>query len=307
MTDESKILTIGLPKGSLQEATLALFAKAGFVFYGSERSLWLASNDSEIKPVLIRPQEIPKYVSNGSLDCGLSGLDWITETECLDKVKIIADLCYSKQTFNPVRWVLAVANDSPYKNLDDLNNMDRTPRISTELKKITEDWLAQNGVVAEVEFSWGATEAKTPFFADAIVECTETGASLEAAGLRIIDTVFQSTTKFFANKEVYRKDEWKRTKLEGLVVLLSSCLMADTKVVIDVEVARDNAQVVQALIPSQAKFSAWESQGGHILIHIIMDRTLSRDIIPLFARKGVNRITVSSLGMLYEKNAVSEG
>lgn len=296
-----KVITIGLPKGSLEESTLALFTRAGFAFHGSERSLWLSSNSPELRPVLIRAQEIPSYVANGSLDCGLSGWDWIKEKACEDQIRVLADLCYSKRTFRPVRWVLAVAKDSPYNSAEDLKKVKSKPRISTELVKLTEDWLAEKGINAEVEFSWGATEAKVPFFADAIVEASETGASLMANGLRIIGTVFESTTKFFANKEVLKRDEWKESKLEDIALLLKSCLAADTKVTIHVEVPRDKAQVVQALIPTDASFSVWEGRAGDLLINIIVEKSLSRDMIPLLARNGANRITVSGLGMLYEQ------
>lgn len=295
----NRTLTLGLPKGSLEQATLALFARAGFGFHGSERSLWLTSNDPEVKPVLIKPQEIPIYVANGSLDCGLSGWDWITETNCLDRIRILADLCYSKRTFRPVRWVLAVAKDSPCQAPEDLKNLGAPPRISTELKNITENWLAERGIIADVEFSWGATEAKVPFFADAIVECTETGASLEANGLRIIGTVFESTTKFFANKQILKQDKWKQTKLDGIALLLKSCLAADVKVVMHVEVPADQAAALQALIPSEASFSIWQSQDKTFLIDIVADKLLSRELLPVLARGGAKRISVANLGMLY--------
>ena len=222
------VLTIGVPKGSLQEATLSLFKAAGLSFYGSERSLWLSSNDVEVKPVLLRPQEIPLYVAKGDLDCGLSGLDWITERGCLDSLRLLADLQYSKQSFRPVRWVLAVPQDSPWQKLDDLQNLQKPLRVSTELKGVSESWFAERGIFAEVDFSWGATEAKAPYFADAIVECTETGSSLRANRLRILETVFQSTTQFFSNKQVYQNVSWKRTKLDSIALLLKSCLAADS-------------------------------------------------------------------------------
>src|SRR5262245_60127667 len=171
-------ITLGIPKGSLEESTLALFSRAGFSFYGSNRSLWLSSNDPEIKPVLLRPQEIPLFVACGSLDCGLSGLDWITETKCSDRVRLLADLCYSKRSFRPVRWVLAVAQDSRYKTVQDLKSAGNTPiKVSTELKSTTENWLAERGESGEGDLSWGGTEAKVPVFADANVDCTETGQS----------------------------------------------------------------------------------------------------------------------------------
>lgn len=295
-------LTIGIPKGSLQESTLSLFSRAGFSFYGSERSLWLGANDPEIRPVLLRAQEIPLYVANGSLDCGLAGRDWIAETRCLDAVRVLADLCYSKRTFRPVRWVLAVANDSVYTSVEDFKNLGNVPkRVSTELKQITENWLAERGIIAEVDFSWGATEAKVPTFADAIVECTETGTSLQANGLRILDTVFESTTQFFANKKVYKTDEWKRNKLEGMALLLRSCLAADVKVTVHVEAPASCQEALKAAIPPQASFSVWQGEESSILIDIIIDKTDARDLVPLLARHGARRVTVAGLGMLYDE------
>src|SRR5262245_28542863 len=173
------LLRIGIPKGSLQESTLALFARAGFSFYGSERSLWLTSSDPEIKPVLLRPQEIPRYVADGSLDCGLAGWDWISEAFegglPEESLQVLTELCYSKRTFRPIRWVLAVKKDGPFQTIQDLQKVgDTERRISTELVNITQRWLATKGIISQVSFSWGATEAKVGAFADAIVEATET-------------------------------------------------------------------------------------------------------------------------------------
>jgi len=297
----SRQVLLGVPKGSLQESTLGLFAKAGYSFHGSTRSLWLSSNDSEIKPVLLRPQEIPIYVANGSLDAGLSGWDWITETGVADRVRILADLCYSKRTFRPVRWVLAVAEDSPYQSAEDLQKIGDVPkRISTELKRTTESWLAEKGVVAEVDFSWGATEAKVPAFADAIVECTETGTSLVENRLRIIDTVITSTTQLLANKEVCKTDEWKRTKLESISLLLTSCLAADVKVAVRVVAPAENIPTLLKLIPKEGSVTVCEGQDGNKLIDIVIDKQLARDMIPVLARNGTTRISVETLGMLYE-------
>jgi ATP phosphoribosyltransferase len=299
--DMEKVLTIGIPKGSLQEATLALFSSAGLSFYGSERSLWLASNDAEVKPVLLRPQEIPHYVANGSLDCGLSGLDWITETQCLDSLRILADLHYSKRSFRPVRWVLAVPQDSPWQKTQDLQEIPNPPlRVSTELKRITESWLAERGIVAEVDFSWGATEAKAPVFADAIVECTETGSSLQANRLRILDTVFQSTTQFFASKAVYQKAGWKRTKVDSIALLLKSCLAADAKVSVRVHALLSEAEVLEALIPSAVGYSVWSGRKDELLFDLIVDKAAARELVPVFARNRAARITVAGLDMLCE-------
>jgi len=297
-----EILKLGIPKGSLQEATLSLFARAGFSFYGSERTLWLSSNDPEISPVMLRPQEIPMYVADGSLDCGLSGLDWIKERNCEGAIRVLADLCYSKRSFRPVRWVLAVANEAPWQTVRDLKaaSAAKPLRVSTELKAITEAWLAEKAIQAEVDFSWGATEAKVPVFADAIVECTETGSSLRENGLRILDTVLESTTRFFANRDVCINHEWKRTKLDAISILLKSCLAADKRVSVRVESPRDATKALQALIPSDAAYSVLEGNNGCALLEIIIDKERSRDLLPLMARNGASRISVASLSLLYE-------
>jgi len=292
-------ITIGIPKGSLQEATLALFGAAGWSFYGSERSLWLASSDSEVKPVLLRPQEIPLYVSKGNLDCGLSGLDWIAETSCGEELRILADLRYAKRSFGPVRWVLAVPQDAPWQKTEDLRNVVPV-RVSTELKRITENWLAERGIVAEVDFSWGATEAKAPVFADAIVECTETGASLEANRLRILDTVFESTTQFFAGKQTYQKDGWKRTKLDSIALLLKSCLAADAKVSVRVHAPLSKAGALEALIPKKVSYSVWGGQRDEVLIELIIAKAAARELVPVLAGQGATKIIVAELDMLCE-------
>lgn len=320
------VLKIGIPKGSLEEATLALFSAAGFSFRGSERSLRLSSNDPEIEPVLLRPQEIPLFVSRGDLDCGLAGLDWIYETRCMsqksepskDTIQILADLQYSKQSFRPVKWVLAVSEDSPCQKTDDLKTLRGPVRVSTELKWITENWLSARGIIAEVDFSWGATEAKAGDFADAIVECTETGASLRANRLRILDTVLESRTQFFAYGAIYGKPKtddqaernrikdihqasgWKRTKLEGVALLLKSCLAADAKVNVRVLAPLLKAEVLEALIPSTVSYSIWNGKKDEVLFDLIMDKASARELVPVFARNGAAKITGVRLDMLYE-------
>ena len=298
-------LRIGIPKGSLQESTLSLFSRAGFSFYGSERSLWLASNDPEIKPVLLRPQEIPRYVADGSLDCGLAGWDWISEAFedglSEDSLYVLTDLCYSKRTFRPIRWVLAVKKDGPYHSIQDLQRVgDSEKRIATELVKITERWLATKGIISKVSFSWGATEAKVGEFADAIVEATETGASLESNGLKILDTVFTSTTRFFANRETYKHNGWKRTKLDAISLLLTSCLQAEVKDSVRVVAGPAELRILEALIPSDASYTVSHSHDGNGIIDVVIQKTAARDLIPRLARNGAHRITTSPVGILYE-------
>ncbi len=301
-------IRIGIPKGSLEESTLSLFTRAGFNFRGSERSLWLSSNDPEMKPVLLRPQEIPQYVADGSLDCGLSGWDWISESienhqtgATEDDFVVLADLNYSKRTYRPIRWVLAVKRDGPYQSLRDLMPVDGVEkRISTELVSITERWLAEKGINCKVAFSWGATEAKVGEFADAIVEATETGASLQANGLKIIDTVFTSSTRFFASKKVYMRNDWRRAKLDSIAMLLESCLRADTKESLRVIAGPTELAALVALIPAQEKYTVSPAADGGGIIDMVITKIDARDLIPRLAKAGATRITTSPVGILYE-------
>jgi ATP phosphoribosyltransferase len=301
-------LRIGIPKGSLQESTLSLFARAGFSFHGSERSLWLSSNDAQIKPVLLRPQEIPGYVADGSLHCGLSGWDWISEAFENHETDItpehfvmLADLVYSKRTFRNIRWVLAVKRDGPFQTVNDLKPVDGVPRrISTELVGITTRYLGEKGVNAKVSFSWGATEAKVGEFADAIVEATETGASLQANGLKIIDTVFTSSTRFFANRELYRTSEWAKQKLDGMALMLKSCLVADTKELLRVVGREAQLPALLAVVPAELKCTVSHGTDGEAILDLVISKTEARDLVPAFARAGATRITTGPVGILYE-------
>ncbi|BDC51989.1 ATP phosphoribosyltransferase [Bryobacterales bacterium F-183] len=299
-------IRIGIPKGSLQESTLSLFTRAGYNFHGSERSLWLSSNDPELKPVLLRPQEIPQYVADGSLDCGLSGWDWISEsienhqtgvTE--DDFVMLADLCYSKRTFRNIRWVLAVKKDGPFSTLRDLQTAENV-RISTELVSITERWLGEKGINAKVAFSWGATEAKVGEFADAIVEATETGASLQANGLKILDTVYTSSTRFFARKSVYAANDWRRAKLDSIALLLEACLRADTKESMRVIAGPNELEVLMKLIPAEVKCTVSPAKDGGGIIDMVLTKLEARDLIPKLAKAGADRITTNPVGILYE-------
>ena len=307
MTEESpagsgdrKTLLIGIPKGSLEEATIALFSRAGIRLWGSDRSFWLSSNDVELRPVLLRPQEIPQYVAKGDLDCGLAGLDWILENKYSEDIKLLTDLCYSKRSFRPVRWVLAVPEASTIQNVEDLQQMPYPVRISTELKRVAEDWLSEKGIIADVMFSWGATEAKAPFFADAIIECTETGSSLRANKLRIVDTMIESTTRFFTNKAIYLKDEWKRAKVDGLSLLLASCLKAEGRDSLRFSADKSITSVLEDLIPSDAQYTVFEARNGEFTFEVITERSLLKDIIPVLIRNGAKKISVSPLEMMYE-------
>src|SRR3954447_16546459 len=213
----ANVLKLGIPAGSWQEASAELFRKAGYRITFASRSYYPAIDDPEIQCTLIRAQEMPRYVEDGSLDCGLTGYDWILENDA--KVKEVAELIFSKVSKRPVRWVLAVPNDSPIKDVKDLQGK----RIATEVVGLTTRWLASHGVTAHVEFSWGATEVKPPKLADAIVEVTETGSSLKANNLRIVCDILQSTTRFIANTAAYA-DPWKKQKIGDLVLMLRGAM-----------------------------------------------------------------------------------
>src|SRR5438105_9001023 len=233
----TQLLRLGIPAGSLQEATAELFRKAGYKITFVGRSYYPAIDDPEIHCTLIRAQEMPRYVQDGSLDCGLTGHDWVLENEV--KVVEMAELIFSKVSRRPVRWVLAVPNDSPIQTVQDLQGK----RIATEVVNLTRRWLAQHGVTAHVEFSWGATEVKPPRLADAIVEVTETGSSLKANNLRIVCDLLQSTTRFIANEAAYA-DAWKRQKMDDLVLMLQGAMAAEGKVGLMMNVRRQDLAAV---------------------------------------------------------------
>src|SRR5467141_3553889 len=226
-----QVLRLGLPAGSLQEATADLFRKAGYKITFASRSYYPTIDDPEIQCTLIRAQEMPRYVQDGSLDCGLTGYDWILENDA--KVTELAELVFSKVSRRPVKWVLAVPSDSPIQSVKDLQGK----RIATEVVNLTRRWLASHGVEAHVEFSWGATEVKPPKLADAIVEVTETGSSLRANNLRIVEEILQSTTRFIANKSAV-KDSWKKSKIDNIALMLQGCLAAEGKVGLRINVRR---------------------------------------------------------------------
>jgi ATP phosphoribosyltransferase len=267
-------LKLGLPKGSLQEATLELFRRAGYEIKLSSRSYFPAVDDDEIECMLIRAQEMARYVEDGILDAGLTGKDWILENEA--EIVEIADLVYAKQTFGKVRWVLAVPEKSPFQSVKDLEGK----IVATELVGVTRRYLAQNGVRAKVEFSWGATEVKPPVLADAIVEVTETGSSLRANGLRIVETVLESNTKFFANRAAWA-DEWKRAKMETIVMLLKGAIDASGKVGLMLNVHKDNLESVLAVLPALKRPTISHlSDPDWLAVNTIIEEKTVREIIP---------------------------
>ena len=267
-------LKLGLPKGSLQDATLELFRRAGLEIKVNSRSYFPSIDDDQIECMLIRAQEMARYVEDGVLDAGLTGTDWILENDA-DVVEI-ADLIYAKQTFGKVRWVLAVPEKSPFQSVKDLQGK----IIATELVKVTERYLARNGVKAKVEFSWGATEVKPPVLADAIVEVTETGSSLRANGLRIVETVLESNTKFFANRAAWG-DAWKRSKMENIVMLLKGAIEASGKVGLMLNVHKDDLANVLAVLPALKRPTISHlSDPDWLAVNTIIEEKTVREIIP---------------------------
>jgi ATP phosphoribosyltransferase len=281
---DEKILKIGLPKGSLQESTFRLLAKAGFYFSVSERSYFPSIDDDEIQAILIRAQEIARYVQDGVFDVGLTGKDWILENRA-DVVQV-AELTYAKLTMRPVKWVLAVPNDSAIQSVHDLQGK----RIATEIVNLTNDYLAKNNVQAEVEFSWGATEVKAPTLVDAIVEVTETGSSLRANNLRIIDVLLESRTMLIANKASWQND-YKREKIENLNMLLQGAIQAEGKVGLKMNLPKDKIEPVMAELPAMKKPTISYLYGDDwVALEVIVEEQTVRKLIPRLKRSGAQDI-----------------
>ncbi len=268
------VLKLGIPKGSLQEASLQLFRRAGYEISVSSRSYFPAIDDEEIECMLIRAQEMARYVEDGILDAGLTGKDWILENG--SKVTEVADLVYAKQSFGKVRWVLAVPEKSAFQSVKDLEGK----IIATELVGVTKQYLERNGVNAKVEFSWGATEVKPPVLADAIVEVTETGSSLRANGLRIVETVMESNTKFIAHPAAWA-DSWKRRKIETLIMLLQGAIEAAGKVGLMLNVRRENLERVLAILPALKRPTVSAlSDSDWVAVNTVIEEKTVREIIP---------------------------
>ena len=279
-----KKIVLGLPKGSLQETTFALMQKAGFVIRTGSRSYLPSVDDDLIDARLIRAQEISRYVEQGTLDAGITGYDWIVENG--SDVVEVTELIYAKQGFRPVRWVVAVPEDSPIHSAKDLEGK----RIATEAVGLTNRYLEENGVTAAVEFSWGATEVKAPELVDAIVELTETGSSLRANNLRIVETILESTTRLIANRQAW-EDEGKRAKIEQLSILLQGALAAEAKVLLKMNVLAGNVEMVMDILPSlhaptvnPLHDSAW------VAVESVVDETVVREIIPQLKKVGAEGI-----------------
>ena len=277
-------LKLGIPKGSLENATVELFRRAGFQITVSTRSYFPSIDDPEIECMLIRAQEMARYVEDGVLDAGLTGLDWVEENEA--HVETVANLIYAKQSFGKVRWVLAVPESSSIQSVKDLEGK----VIATELVAATQRYLQRNGVTAKVEFSWGATEVKPPVLADAIVEVTETGSSLRANNLRIVETILESNTQLIANVDSW-KDAWKRRKLEDMRMLLEGAINALGKVGLMLNVEKKNLQAVLAVLPALKKPTISHlSDEEWLALNTILDESTVRSILPRLKDAGAQGI-----------------
>jgi len=278
-----EILKLGIPAGSLYRATIELFDKAGFHILDSERSYLPRIDDEQIKPVCLRAQEMGKYVGDGVLDAGITGYDWLTESGC--DVVDVCELAYSKATNNPARWVLAVPDESKVTKPEDLAG----GIIATELVNVTKKYFADNNIKVTVEFSWGATEVKARLV-DAIVELTETGSSLRANNLRVIDTVISSTTRLIANKKAWQ-DKFKRQKIENISILLNAAIEARSKVGLKMNVKKDDLDSVLGVLPSEKSPTVSSlADSDYVAIEVIIDEQIERSIVPALKRAGASGI-----------------
>ena len=284
MTDTTKKLRLGIPKGSLQDATIALFARAGFNIYANGRSYFPTVDDPEIECMLIRAQEMARYVEHGALDAGLTGTDWVADSGL--EVQPVTDLVYAKQSRGKVRWVLAVPQDSPYQKAEDL----RDCIIATELVATTKNYFERKGVPVRVEFSWGATEVKPPVLADAIVEVTETGSSLRANRLRIIDTVIESVTQLIANKKSW-EDDWKRKKIDNLALMLRGAIDAQGRVGLMLNVHKSQLDRVISVLPAlNSPTVSALSDADWVAVNTILEESVVRDVLPRLKEVGATGI-----------------
>jgi len=279
----NNVLRLGIPTGSLQEATIELFAKAGFGILGADRSYLPRIDDEQIEPICLRAQEMSRYVADGVLDAGITGYDWIMENA--SDVVDVCELAYSKRTSNPARWVLAVPNESKVKNAKDLAG----GIIATELVKVVEKYFAEKNVKVKVEFSWGATEVKARLV-DAIVELTETGTSLRANNLRIIDTVVVSTTRLIANKQAW-EDKFKREKIENIAILLNAAIEARSKVGLKLNIRKDAMDSILKVLPAEKSPTISPlADSDYMAIEVIIDEKTERSLVPALKRAGASGI-----------------
>ena len=292
MPKTKKILKLGLPKGSLQESTLELFRKAGIRVFSSDRSYFPYCDDEEIEVMLIRSQEMGKYVQDGLFDAGITGQDWILETNA--SVKQICELVYAKSGFKPVRWVLAVPESSKVRSVKDLQNK----TVATELVHCVKKYFAKNKVKANIEYSWGATEAKAGILVDAIVELTETGRSLKANQLRIIEDVLSSTTRFIANKQSWQ-DPWKREKMENIAILLKGALAAEGMVGLKMNLKETDLEKIMNILPSLKRPTISPlTISGWIALEVVVEEKVVKKMIPELKRAGAEGIIEYPLNKL---------
>jgi ATP phosphoribosyltransferase len=278
-----QIVKIGIPAGSLQKATIELFGKAGFHILDSERSYLPRIDDEQIQPIILRAQEVSRYVEDGVLDAGITGYDWIMENE--SDVVEVAELAYSKTTGQPARWVLAVSDESKVKKPEDLKG----GIIATELVNVTRKYFADKNIKVTVEFSWGATEVKGRLV-DAIVELTETGSSLTANNLRIIDTVITSTTRFIANKDAWQ-DKFKRQKIENIAILLNAAIDARSKVGLKMNVKKGDLESVLKILPAEKSPTISSlADSNYIAVEVIIEDKIERTLVPALKRAGASGI-----------------
>lgn len=290
----SPILKLGIPAGSLQEATAELFRKAGYRITFHSRSYYPDIDDPEIECILIRAQEIARYVQDGVMDAGLTGYDWITENRA--QVIEVAELVFSKVSRGPVRWVLAVPEGSPIKSPKDLHGK----HIATEAVNLTTDYLRRHGVEGHVEFSWGATEVKPPRLADAIVEVTETGSSLRANNLRIVDTILSSTPRLIANETAWQ-DEWKRKKIENVTLMLRGAMAAEGKVGLMMNVPENNLDTILETLPALQKPTVSSlANSSWVAVNTIIDELMARDLIPRLKDAGASGIVEYPLNKIID-------
>ncbi len=280
-----KKLKFALPKGSLQKSTIEVFNKAGIKIYlNNERSYYPSSDDNELEFMLIRPQEMPKYIEQGIFDAGLCGWDWLMENDV--DVEDVCELIYAKGGFTPVKWVLAVPETSDIKSVEDINGK----RVATELVNYVRRYFKERNIVCEVEFSWGATEVKAGVLCDAIVELTETGSSLRANKLKIIEEILSSTTRLIANKESF-KDEWKKRKIENIAMLLKSAVRAESMVGLKMNIEKDKVKNIIDILPSLKKPTISQlAVEGWIALEVIVEESTVKEILPELIRAGAQGI-----------------
>jgi ATP phosphoribosyltransferase len=292
--DQGPTLRLGLPKGSLQETTVSLFARAGYAVRISGRSYYPSIDDAEIECILIRPQEMARYVGQGVLDCGITGLDWVIESGA--DVAELADLRAPWPNYGPVRWILAVQNDSDFHTPKDLEGK----RIATEVMGMTERYFSGQGVSAKLEFSWGATEVKPPVLADAIVDVTETGSSLRANNLRVIDLLHESTPRLIAH-HASLEDDWKRDKLERLKMLLLGAIAAATRVGLSMNVPKAQVDAVLALLPDAGKPTISPlADPTWVDVFVIVEESFVRDLLPKLHEAGARGIVESPVNKIID-------